>query len=1384
MVFSLPLEPKYLIVVGASAGGLEAISELLSHLPQELDEFAMVVAQHLSPTYKSRLVEILSKHTSFEVLEAKDDLQLEPKKIYITPPDSEITVTEEAKIRLTKPSTLSGPKPSVDILFESAAKCFKERAIGIILSGTGNDGSVGIQKIKQVGGLTLVQEPRTAKYDGMPISAQETHKIDFILSPSKMGEAILQHILDPKKILEINSKNALKKIVELLSFKTDVDFFHYKQSTISRRISSRVQSLKLSGYAEYLDYINSHADEINFLLENLIVGVTSFFRDKEVFESLKKILLSHLKERVLSEPFRVWVPGCATGEEVYSIAIVLNQVSKELEREFTIQIFGTDIDDSAVLTARNGIYSKESLKSLPQEMLETYFQPYQEKFEVRKFLKNGILFSKHDITSNPPFLKIDLISCRNLLVYLDKTFQEKLIPLFHYSLNPSGILIIGKTENPKIIEQYFQPLDKKNKIFLKETNIIDKRRKLSGGYKSNIFLYTKIKDSSESTPLKKVNLKLDAISAILEFNEYPFIILNKNLDILELYGSVNKYLEISSGLMNSNIKKFIKPEYNLEVISAINHFNSNQTAYIGEWKQKRNKKDKLEMFRIKLLPFFIGEREQLLVMIFESHEFSLEVISEPMKTESEEIFQKNQELEKELISVKQTLQTYIEELETTNEELQTINEELQSANEELQATNEELETTNEELQSTNEELQTAYNELKSLNEQIENSRAQLKKVEANLRVLIDSSNQGFILVGNDSTIQEYNKVAMLLFQKIIGKTFSKGELIYNFIPNFDLEIFKENLKSAFLGNIVDVEKKIELDGEYKWFKFTFNPIIIETETYSVGIFILDITDKKRLAEVSLSIQERLEKEIEKRTYELIELNNHLNQEIIKQKKILQELESTQKELKLSQERYKLLASSIPSSDLILFDNNLKVLLATGEQILKTSWENVDYQGKYLEEILPSKLWDLLLSSFYSAIKGNSFESEISYEGEIFQIAFIPIFNLDKNIDGGVSILHNITSTKLWEIQSRYNENILNYILEIAPVGICLLNEELVCTIYNNKFLELLGLTKELVYKKRITEFFPPIQDINYIDISNVKTIEQVLRDNVCFEIPEKKIFIETNWSSFTTVDNKIYFLLIINDITEIKNMNLKLEQRVKEEVARNREKDHLLISQSRLASMGEMIGNIAHQWRQPLSSLSGIFQNLVDAYKYGELTDELMTKSEKKFLSVIEHMSKTIDDFRDFFHPKKDKVEFNLISDCLNKTLVILENRLHKTKVQIEIDCKNEIVIFGYPGEISQVILNILNNSFDAFEDRGIKDGKIIISTRIENNKKIFSISDNAGGIDPSIQSKIFDPYFTTKNKGTGIGLYMSKMIIEKSMYGSLEYKPISNGAKFIIVLE
>lgn len=831
----------YLVGIGASAGGLEALTELLSHLPSEIGSAAcFVIAQHLSPTHRSMLVPILTRESHLPVLEAKDGEILEEGKIYITPPDSDIQISN-GKILLSKPSNLQGPKPSVDLLFSSIATEFQDHGIGIILSGTGSDGSLGISEIKNFGGSTIAQSPETAKYDGMPNSAIQTGVVDYILSPIEIGakleEIVFNKVPKPLELTEV------EKIFEILNLKFGISFQNYKEKTLLRQLEKAVRYYKLNSLQEYLDYLHANPEELKNLYQSFLIGVTSFFRDEKAFQSLTKHLEEKLHHFDPAQGFRVWVIGCSTGEEAYTLAILLTEVFEKLKiQNLNFQIFATDIYEESINFARRGIYTEEQVKNVPLEYKSKYFSKVELGWEVDKTLRNKILFSNHNILFNPPFLKIDLISCRNLLIYFKPEVQNNLFPIFHYSLCDNGILFLGKSESVLQLEELFEILDTKYKIFRKRKFATPKPLKMG------IFSPKPLRNLPSRPQIdQSLNFRLKIFEIYTELINHPFVILNSHLDILETKGDLRDFLQIPQGVLNLNISKLLRKELQLEVKTLI--LKCLKTHKIEQTKFKKFSLDSKNFFlKITVSPLekeLKKDFEDLFILIFERIPLAEELKQETVSTNELSGSPTEEELQKALEATKEQLQTYIEELETSNEELQSLNEELQSANEELQATNEELQTSNEELQSSNEELQTAYAEIKHINEELRKTDEELLELNQIFSLFFESVNQSNLLLEESLNIKIINQNAINLFETVFSKRPQTGQNL--------IEILPENLISKVI-QLIKASKEsqkqiketipISISNKSQFWELTITPLKLSSNKKYIGISIVDITELK------------------------------------------------------------------------------------------------------------------------------------------------------------------------------------------------------------------------------------------------------------------------------------------------------------------------------------------------------------------------------------------------------------------------------------------------------------------------------------------------------------------------------------------------------------
>ncbi len=839
------VRPSYLIGIGSSAGGLEALTDLLSHLPRRLEEVALVVVQHLSPTYKSMLVQLLSRETELEVKEAVSGTLVKSNTVYITPPDNDIVVNK-GKIMLKKPANQPGPKPSVDTFFETLAQDFGDKAIGIILSGTGTDGAAGIRAVKAAGGLTIVQEPSSAKYDGMPLAAIETGHVDLILTPSVIGEelhAILNNnLLLESEVADASPKSELSKIFNLLTKHYGTDFSNYKPTTIFRRLQKRMLTLKINNLTDYVKFIEKNPSELEELFNNILIGVTSFFRDKEAFQEISVHLKKIVSSKRPDQPIRIWVPGCATGEEAYSLAIVLAEALGENLPSYNIQIFATDIDEDALKTARKGQYPEAALAEVQDDVLKRYFLNKGTIFEVSKHIRGMVLFSRHDVTGNPPFLRLDLISCRNLLIYFGQELQKHIIPLFHYALNQDAYLMLGRSETVGHFTDLFSIVDGKNKIFQR------KRGGNINAIKFSLFKsHNRISDNRSSVPstraVKHEYSLQDMIKETL-FNtyEHPYVIVNDSMDIIEVSGDVRPFLGLSSGQMNANLIKLAQADLQIELRSLASKAIRERIPLKG--KVRRISFFNLPIFvQITVKPLlFADPNDELFLVIFEKVEVD-GIVSHQVDTQDQSESLKILELEQELGATREHLQTFIEELETSNEELQSLNEELQAANEELQSSNEELETTNEELQSSNEEIQVAYTELKNAHEILAKKEKELQLSQSNVKALLNNTLQSFVLIDKEYRIVDYNNTAWQAALETYKREMKAGLSIIDFVRPADLGDFYKDFNTALRGEILYSERCIpDADNRNRWYLYNYTPVYnMQQKVDVVSFSVLDIT---------------------------------------------------------------------------------------------------------------------------------------------------------------------------------------------------------------------------------------------------------------------------------------------------------------------------------------------------------------------------------------------------------------------------------------------------------------------------------------------------------------------------------------------------------------
>lgn len=844
----------HIVGIGASAGGLEAFEQFFTNMPTD-SGMAFVLVQHLDPLHKSILSDLLRRYTKMKVMEVKDGTMVEPNTVFVIPPNRYMAIMHR-KLHLLEPKEVPGLRIPIDYFFRSLAEDQKEKAICIVLSGTGTEGALGIRAIKGEGGMAIVQDPESAKYDGMPRNAVATGLADYILLPEEMPRQLLLYVRHasaqpPPTVPSIKEGDLLEKVFLLVRSQTGHDFSFYKKNTILRRIDRRMAVHQISRLKDYVAYLQENPREADTLFKELLIGVTNFFRDRDAFDILgEKAITKLLESRSAETPVRIWVPGCSTGEEAYSIAILCHDVLEKLKKNLSIQIFATDIDNDAIEFARIGTYPDSIAADVPQPLLDKFFKREDGFFRVKKEIRDSLVFALQNVITDPPFSRIDLISCRNLLIYLDGNLQKRVIPLFHYALNPDGFLFLGSSESIGEFTDFFSTVDRKWKLFRSKGG-------KAGAQAVGAYIGTigdrKVEGSFPETylgPARKLPSYRELIEALVIRSYSPSgVIVNEKSDVLYIHGKVGKYLEPAAGEANWNVLGMAREGLKMELSNAIRKAGlKRQIVRIDRLSVKTN--GDMQAINLVVIPLEEPpEMKGLLAVLFEDIPEEITAGKKKIGVDAAgaQVHPRIQEMERELRSTKEYLQTTIEELETSNEELKSTNEELQSSNEELQSTNEELETSKEELQSVNEELSTVNSELQQKIEE-------LSKASSDLSNLLASTQIGTIFLDTSLNIQRFTPAVtdfINLIPSDIGRPLT--HLASNLRQERLVDEAKETLRTLAPKQL-DVETK---DG--RWFTMRILPYrTIENVIDGVVMTFFDVTKLKTTEELAKKSQRKAE----------------------------------------------------------------------------------------------------------------------------------------------------------------------------------------------------------------------------------------------------------------------------------------------------------------------------------------------------------------------------------------------------------------------------------------------------------------------------------------------------------------------------------------------
>ncbi|MEH2072744.1 MAG: CheR family methyltransferase [Nostoc sp.] len=854
-IVSDPGQPDALFpVVGiaASAGGLEAFTELISHLPTDTG-MAFVLIQHLSPDYESLLSEILGRVTEMAVCQAQDQMTVEPNKIYVIPPNTQMTL-KNGMLHLAPREKTFGRYMTGDTFFSSLAAEQGNKAIAIVLSGTDGDGAQGLKAVKVAGGVTFAQCQNTARFDDMPNTAVATGNVDFVLPPEAIAEKLaeLSHnpfLLHPEPLTPIQqlpqSGDALTTIFALLRTTTGVDFTLYKPTTLDRRIQRRMLLYKLNRLEDYAQYLQAHPNEVQALYEDILIHVTSFFRDPEAFEYLKtQVFPSISQNKSADNPIRIWVAGCSTGEEVYTIAICLLEFFSDRASVPPIQIFATDISETAIEKARSGLYLDTQLQGISVQRRSRFFVPLASGgYQVSSTVRELCVFARHNLGSDPPFSNLDLISCRNVLIYLSDSLQEYIMSLFHYSLNLTGFLMLGSSESVKNSSDLFKPVHETFKIYARKLSL---SRPLFSFTTSSYPIMNVERQRKTETIAANFDLAREVEQIISNRYAPVSVVVDDQMQILQLRGDADPYLKLPADTTNLNVLLMAREGLTVVLQTAIYQAQT-QNLSVRQEQIRIEAGERSTLLNLEVIPFkpaTATANPLYFLLIFEAALPAVQLSLATVQSQESE----NESLEREIIQLRQALaaatqrefsvqahlQAVIQEHNYLNQSLRVANEEILSSNEELQSTNEELQTAKEEIQATNEELSTTNDELRNRN-------LRQNRDNSDLNNFIDSISIPILMLTNDLIIHRFTPAAQRLFNFIpadVGRPFS--DLRTNFdVPNL------ESMISEVLETLNTKEQEIQTQAGY-WYTLRIRPYrTTENQIDGVTMVFLDVDALKR-----------------------------------------------------------------------------------------------------------------------------------------------------------------------------------------------------------------------------------------------------------------------------------------------------------------------------------------------------------------------------------------------------------------------------------------------------------------------------------------------------------------------------------------------------------
>lgn len=1307
-----PQLPEYVVGLGASAGGLEALRALFAGL-SNIQRLSFVVVQHLAPQHRSRLVELIAHETQLPVTEVEDGAVPRPGVIHITPPNADV-VLEDGRLRLRDPAPKIGPKPSVDLFLTSLAAQMGERGIAVVLSGTGSDGAHGVRAIKAAGGLTFTQSLKSSKYDGMPRAAMQTGAVDRTLTPAEIAEelckidtedgeraAYLRRETQPLEGESLDPADPFARLISHLQGRTGVDLSGYKPSTIRRRIERRMSATGVQTVEDYADYLAHTPSEAQLLLSDILISVTSFFRDAEAFKALRQWIESRVRGKYNGESFRCWVAGCATGEEAYSIAILINEAMEKAGKRIRVQIFATDLDEQALLIARKASYSKASLVDVPESLTERYFSAVDDRLQVASEIREMVVFAKHNMAEDPPFLNLDLVSCRNVLIYFANALQERVLSTFHYSLASDGVLFLGKSETAGAPAGCFEPVDKQAKLYqrigrARDLPLMRSRREWQ-------------REATLTAQDRQGIAGLDSFYSLIAAVAPDAVLVDEDGQVRQVFGNAGEYLRLPAGEATTDLSKLLPPNSALGLGTLLHRAGRSGRAVRGPRHEIELPGRGVIDLQLQVIPITHSGQDDYLVG-FEQFpvDSRLRVATELDESEPEGPRKdKLARLEAEVVALREHLQRTIEEHETANEELQALNEEMQSTNEELQSANEELETTNEELQSSNEELTT-------VNQELNVKSAELQTLNQRLAAIQSAISYPLLIVDRELRLRNFNPASRYLFrvtENDLGSSL-KGVPAY-----VDIARVAELLERALAE---DKDQTLELSTQGRHFEV------------KVQIF-RDSARKPGGAVISF--------------VEITELRD-----------ALESAELNQRQIRAITENTPALISMKDSQGVYTYANSRFCELA----------------GRPLEQIQGRTDEELFGPAAGAAIREHDFEVlkqrravqgeeqlELGGSRRAWLASRFPLLDAQNKAYSLCTVALDIT-----EREHRQRElELFRSVLSGATDGIAIFEQPradadpalVYCSglLLAERGLET-GQAQGMAPGGLVQALLP--EGATPEPAAVTREILAELQTCITYCVGgrgEDERWVELRSTRLPAQDGQPgHLVLLVNEVT----------QQVRNEKTLQEQKD-ALGRFSRLAALGEVAAGISHEIGTPLNAITTKTELLRRMVESGRIEPERMGKTTRDIDRMVENIDQVIAGLKSVSRlAGKSGRRQVTVQTLIEDTLRVVGFSLRRSGVPVQLALPEApLEVCCNPVQICQILVNLLNNALDAIA-AGASPWVRIEARDADENCVHIDVIDSGDGIPADIAERIMTPFFTTKSseQGTGLGLSLSRSIARR----------------------